>query len=100
MADVLKVDVLITGAGLPRPGFNLEKVRYKRELRLEKFGAELKEIRSGGRRAVLYSPTDLTMGLDGADAWGCRGLERNDALKLCANVILSTLEGAAAGAAP
>ena len=46
---------------------------------------------------MVYSPYDLTCGLDGHDCANCRGLVRNDALKVATNIILSAL---AADAAP
>jgi hypothetical protein len=91
LKNVMGSDAIITGQGLPRAGFDMVKARYKRVLKFNQFKPELQEVRLDGRRVIVYSPTDLTMGLDGADVWECKGLERNDAQKLCANIILSAL---------
>jgi len=40
---------------------------------------------------VLYSPLDLTCGLDGHDCWACRGPERNECLKMGVNIVLSAM---------
>jgi hypothetical protein len=91
LQDVLQTDPIITGAALPRAGFDMTKVRYKRALKMERVQANLKEVQLDGRRVILYSPTDLTVGLDGMDCWACQGLEQNDSLKLWANIVLSRL---------
>jgi hypothetical protein len=95
LEEVPQTDPIITGQGGPRPGFDVTRVRYKRALKFNEFRVNIKEVRHNGRRVILYSPWDLTSGLDGHDAWGCKGLESNDALKLCANVVLSVLDAAA-----
>ena len=100
LQDVPQSDFVITGTGLPRAGFDMTKARYKRVLRMDRIRAELKEVQLDGRRAILYSPTDLTVGLDGMDCWGCEGLEQNDSLKLWANIMLSQLPSQPAAAAP
>jgi len=97
LKDVPADDPLITGRGLPREGFDAAKVRYKQALRTEKFQPVLKEVARAGRRVIVYSPLDLTCGLDGHDCAGGRGPERNDALKVAANLVLSALP---AGAPP
>ena len=91
LRDVAQSDPVITGKGLARDGFDMIRVRYKRALRFNLFQAVLKEVRLDGRRVVLYSPHDLTCGLDGHWCWQCRGPERNDCLKLAANIVLSAL---------
>ncbi len=91
LQPVPKDDAVLTGKGLPRDGFDVTRVEYKRALRVTQFLPVLKEIRLDGRRVVLYSPYDLTVGLDGMDAWGCKGPVRNDCLKIAANVVLSAL---------
>jgi len=100
LTAVPQTDPVITGQELPRPGFDMTRVRYKRALKVDRFQAVLQEVRHNGRRVILYSPYDLTVGLDGLDAWVCKGPERNDTLKLCANIVLSALpqDGEAAAA--
>jgi len=84
-------DPLVTGKHLPREGFDLKSIRCKQALRGTRFRPMLKQVLSGGRRVVIYSPDDLTCGLDGHDCANCRGPERNDALKIACNIILSAL---------
>jgi len=91
LKDVGQSDPVITGKGLPRDGFDMTRVRYKRALKFNLFQAALKEVRLDGRRVVIYSPHDLTCGIDGHWCWQCRGPERNDCLKLCANIVLSAM---------
>jgi Domain of unknown function (DUF4159) len=91
LAKVPQTDPVITGQGLSRTGFDATKVRYTRALKFTRFRAELEEVRLDGRRVILYSPYDLTVGLDGMDCWGSEGLVRNDALKLWTNIVLSAL---------
>jgi hypothetical protein len=91
LKDVLTVDPVVTGQGLSREGFNVSQVIYKRALRFELLVPKLEEIQVSGRRVVLYSPLDLTCGLDGHDCWACRGPERNECLKMAVNIVLSTM---------
>ena len=91
LRPVLKVDPVLTGKGLCREGFDMRRVRYKRALKFNKFEAELQEVRLDGRRVILYSPHDLTCGLDGHFCWGGRGPVRNDCLKLATNIVLSAM---------
>ncbi|MBN2581757.1 MAG: DUF4159 domain-containing protein [Planctomycetes bacterium] len=93
LQDVDKDDPLRTGAGLPRTGFDVTKVRYKRALLFNELPkANLKEIRDkNGRRVLIYSPFDITCGLDGHDCYECRGPERNDCIRLASNILLSVL---------
>jgi len=90
LADVPQDDPLMTGKDLPRPGFDVRQVRYKQALaaRRVKPRPVLKDLRRDGRRVVVYSPCDLTCGMDGCDSYGCRGPVRNDALKMAANILL------------
>lgn len=82
---------LMTGQGLPREGFDLGTIRYKQAVRLQERRAVLQQLTLGGHRAVIYSPFDLTCGLDGHSCPNCLGPERNDALKIATNIVLSTL---------
>ncbi|NLX60067.1 MAG: DUF4159 domain-containing protein [Phycisphaerae bacterium] len=91
LQGVLATDPVITGQGLGREGFNVSEVVYKRVLRFELQAPKLEEIRVNGRRVVLYSPLDLTCGLDGHDCWACRGPERNECLKMGVNIVLSAM---------
>ncbi len=84
-------DALITGKGLPRPGFDAAKIRYKQAVPFAENAPVLDELRIDDRRAVIYSAYDLTCGLDGHDCFNCLGPERNDALKIAVNIILSAL---------
>ncbi len=84
----------MTGRGLPRQGFDLSRVRYKQALGLKESSAVLQEVKIGGRRALVYSPYDITCGMDGHDCPNCLGPKRNDALKIAANIVLSALGGA------
>jgi Domain of unknown function (DUF4159) len=91
LRPMLKIDPVLTGKGLCREGFDMRRVRYKQALKFNKFEAELQEVRLDGRRVILYSPHDLTCGLDGHFCWGCRGPVRNDCLKLATNIVLSAM---------
>ncbi len=90
--DVAKDDPVRTGQGLGREGFDETKVKYKRSLLFNELPkANLKEVRKDGRRVVIYSPYDITCGLDGHDCYDCRGYERNDCIRLASNILLSVL---------
>ena len=95
-------DPVITGQGLPVSGFDVTSIRYKASLLAAEFAPKLQELKLDGRRAVVYSPLDLTCGLDGHDCAYCQGPVRNDALKMAANILLLVLPAAApaAGEAP
>jgi len=84
---------LMTGQGLPRQGFDLGRVRYKQAVGLGQTAAALEELKIDGRRAVIYSPYDITCGMDGHDCPNCLGPQRNDALKIATNIVLSALAG-------
>ena len=84
-------DPVITGQGLPEPGFDVTSIRYKASLLAAEFAPKLQELKLEGRRAVVYSPLDLTCGLDGHDCAYCQGPVRNDALKMAANILLLAL---------
>jgi hypothetical protein len=99
LKDVPADDPLITGEGLPRQGFDARRLRYKQALQTKELRPVLKEALLNGQRAIIYSPYDLTCGLDGHDCAGCLGPERNDALKLAANIVLSGLPAGAVGPA-
>ena len=101
LAKIGKDDPLITGQGLAQPGFDVTAIRYKASLKATEFAPVLEELKLNGRRAVIYSPRDLTCGLDGHDCAFCLGPERNDALKIASNILLSALlaEAPAAGEA-
>ncbi len=85
-------DPLMTGNGLPRQGFDLSSVRYKQAVKLKETTAVLKELKIGGKRAIIYSPYDITCGMDGHDCPNCLGPRRNDALKIAANIVLAASE--------
>lgn len=91
LREVLKVDPLLTGQGLSRDGFDVTRVIYKRALKFNTFTPVVQEVRLDGRRVVVYSPLDLTCGLDGHFCWDCHGPERNDCLKMAANIVLSAM---------
>ena len=83
---------------MPRQGFDVKKMRYKQALLTSLMRPTLKEVRLGNSRAIVYSPYDLTCGLDGHDCYNCLGPERNDALKMAANIVLTALPPAAPAA--
>jgi hypothetical protein len=100
LAKIAKEDPLITGQGLPISGFDVTSIRYKSSLKTSQFAPSLQELKVNGRRAVIYSPLDLTCGLDGHDCANCLGPIRNDALKIASNIVLSALPAEAPAAPP
>jgi uncharacterized protein DUF4159 len=86
---------LMTGQGLPRQGFDLSRIRYKQAVKLQQTAAVLQELKIGGRRGLIYSPYDITCGMDGHDCPNCLGPQRNDALKIATNIVLLVLGSAA-----
>ncbi len=92
LTDVPKDEAVKTGQGLPREGFDVTRIRYKQKLKFNEFRPLLKEVRRGGRRVIIYSPYDLTCGLDGHFCWRCVGPERNHCLRMVANILLSALQ--------
>ncbi|MBN2584129.1 MAG: DUF4159 domain-containing protein [Planctomycetes bacterium] len=90
LETIAKDDPLVTGSGLPRQGFDVTSVRYKQAVGLEEISTVLKELKIGGKRVLIYSPYDITCGMDGHDCPNCMGPRRNDALKIATNIVLST----------
>jgi len=88
-ARIPATDPLMTGQGLTAQGFDLSRIRYKQAMQMKETSAALQELKSGGRRVLVYSPYDITCGLDGHDCPNCLGPQRNDALMIAANIVLS-----------
>ncbi len=73
------------------PGFPLASVRYRPAAPGAESAVappELWGLTLGGRLSAVYSPHGIGCGLDGHACPNCRGLERDDARKLAANVVL------------
>ncbi len=96
---VLQTDSLVTGKGLPRAGFDVAQVAYKQSLQMKENRPSLLEVQKDGRRVMVFSKYDLTCGMDGHNCANCMGPQRNDALKIAANIVISALPKGEAGAA-
>jgi hypothetical protein len=82
-------------------GCRIEGVKYRRlgvPFRPDKAPA-LKGVTQGGRVVVILSRDDLTAGLVGYTAFGCRGYMPDSAYQLVRNIVLSACGGAVAAPA-
>lgn len=77
--------------------------RAVRQTVLDKLGREgskFPALLTSGKGAVIYTQLDVTSGLLGTNTLGVVGYESNYAMKLLKNVVIWTLDGAPAPAAP
>jgi hypothetical protein len=84
-------DPLVTGKFDGAGGYDLSKVEFTYSLITERVGkpaADLRGLYLGGKLVGVYSPFDVSLGVSGIRAWGCRGYAPADARAAAINLLL------------